>query len=75
MMINDLIIGFIAGAVWVLIGFCVCVMVVDRCRPLKKWMDYNVPLSIVFVMLWPVALFICGAIQLVQKKQSRREAL
>ena len=75
MIISDLMIGFIAGAVWVLVGFYVCVMVVDRCLYLKKWLDHSVPSSIVLVMLWPVALIVCGGIQLVQKKQSSREAL
>lgn len=75
MMINDLTIGFIAGAIWILIGFYVCVTAVDRCLYLRKWLDHCVATSIVVVILWPFALMFCRAIEFAQKKQNSREAL
>lgn len=67
--------GFIVGAVWVLIGFYICVTAVDRCLLLRRLMDCNIFSSLLIIMLWPLALLLCSMALLVQKKRNQREAL
>ncbi|MCW8829972.1 MAG: hypothetical protein OQK32_00445 [Gammaproteobacteria bacterium] len=75
MITANLIIGFIAGAVWVMAGFFVCVTVVDRCLMLRRLIDYSIFSSLLIIMLWPLALLPCSMALLVQKKRQQRNAL
>ena len=76
MITNDLIIGFIAGVVWVFIGFYVCVTVADRWRKFKAWADVSVVFSLWLIFFWPVVGFAYGVHLLIKGKcRIKREAL